>query len=326
MTPPARIDSVSATGTGTSLTFGSLTGAVGCFGIISVLSYGGTEDWSVPAGWTALEADLGFGGGGGAAGSVAIFYKTALAAGDCDGITVDVGASRNVSGTLSAYTAGSGIFDNAQASNDCGTVANVTTPGVDVDADGLVVFCLHQMTADSDIVPPGGTTERHDVANTVASTVRSALYDVAPGAQTNYTRTFTFAPYGGGIARLGRAVAISLYFPPTAPVVDTDAASDISGAHVTLNAHVNDGGSNTTWHFEYGPTGSYGSSTDGGSLDAGTGNTAVSERIGGLEFDTLYHVRVVGTNTSGTTNGDDVTFTTGSRPPVRYGCDSGVLA
>lgn len=329
MSAPALIDSVSATATSTSLVFGSLAGgALGGFGIISVLSYGGTDDWSVPAGWTALEADLGFGGGGGAAGSVAVFYKASLAAGDIDGITVTNAASHTLSGTLSAYSVGAAIFDNAAASNDCGQTPNVTTPAVDVDDEGLVVFALHQMTASADITPPGGVTERHDVANPVASTVRTGLYDVAPsGAQSGYTKTFTFAEYGGGIARLGQSVAISLYMAPVAPIVDTDDATDISGRHVTLNAHVNDGGADTTYHWEYGLTTGYGDTTDDQVLSADSGNTAVSIRTSAdLDFGTTYHARCVATNSQGTTNGDDITFTTGDRPDVAYGCISGVLS
>jgi phosphodiesterase/alkaline phosphatase D-like protein len=90
-------------------------------------------------------------------------------------------------------------------------------------------------------------------------------------------------------------------------VVTTNAATNITSSSATLNGTVNPNGVTTTVHFEYGTTINYGSTTASASY---TGNTAqnVSANIIGLHPNTTYHFRLVGTNTNGTTYGNDRTF------------------
>jgi uncharacterized repeat protein (TIGR01451 family) len=95
--------------------------------------------------------------------------------------------------------------------------------------------------------------------------------------------------------------------------VTTDAASSIALAGATLNGTVtSDSGAPTTVTFEYGLDTSYGTTVTatGSPVAAGAISTAVSAAITGLSASTLYHFRVKGGNTSGTTNGADQTFTT----------------
>jgi phosphodiesterase/alkaline phosphatase D-like protein len=70
-------------------------------------------------------------------------------------------------------------------------------------------------------------------------------------------------------------------------------------------------------HFQYGTTSSYGSTT---ANQAFTGNTthSVTANISGLTASTMYHFRIVATNSRGTIYGVDRTFTTLSAtgPPV----------
>ena len=61
--------------------------------------------------------------------------------------------------------------------------------------------------------------------------------------------------------------------PTPAPVVVTGVASNIGDTTATLNGTVNPSGSETTYHFEYGLTTSYGSTTT--ITSAGSGFTAV---------------------------------------------------
>ncbi len=80
----------------------------------------------------------------------------------------------------------------------------------------------------------------------------------------------------------------------------------------TLRAHGSAGGKPTNWWFDYGKTTSYGQSTthrDGGS---GTGQSNVSERVTGLDPDTLYHYRACASNADGGGCTPDATFRTGS--------------
>jgi hypothetical protein len=102
-----------------------------------------------------------------------------------------------------------------------------------------------------------------------------------------------------------------------APAVTTSAASSIASSSATLNGTVNPDGCNTTVHFQYGATTSYGSTTANRTK---TGNTTqnVTANISGLTANTTYHFRAVATNNAGTRYGSDRTFTTfnATGPPV----------
>lgn len=90
----------------------------------------------------------------------------------------------------------------------------------------------------------------------------------------------------------------------------TSDASSVTLTSATLNGEVNPNGLSTTTHFEYGTTDSYGSST--ATTNAGSGTTAivVTEDLSDLIQGTTYHFRLVASNSQGTSNGADKTFTT----------------
>lgn len=95
-----------------------------------------------------------------------------------------------------------------------------------------------------------------------------------------------------------------------APTVTTLAASNITSSAATLNGSVNPNGSSTTYHFEWGTTTSYGNNTTSVSAGAGSSLVNVNANISGLIAGTTYHYRLVAQNSSGSTNGNDMTFTT----------------
>jgi hypothetical protein len=82
----------------------------------------------------------------------------------------------------------------------------------------------------------------------------------------------------------------------------------------TLNGTVNPENLSTTYSFEYGTTTAYGHST--ATVSAGSGNTpqSVSAAVFGLRPSTVYHYRLVATNSVGTSMGVDRTFKTRARP------------
>jgi len=95
------------------------------------------------------------------------------------------------------------------------------------------------------------------------------------------------------------------------PTATTNAATSIVSTEAILNGSVNANGSTTTVTFEYGTTTSYGTTvTAEESPVTGSSATSVSYSLSGLTAGTTYHYRIVGVNTGGTTNGDDLTFTT----------------
>lgn len=101
--------------------------------------------------------------------------------------------------------------------------------------------------------------------------------------------------------------------PP--PVVSTGTATAVSQSGATLNGTVNPQGSATTYHFDYGTSTSYGSSTPSQSAGSDSSDHAESASITGLAAGTTYHFRVVAQNASGTTYGADQVFTTQQAPP-----------
>ncbi|MCP4215881.1 MAG: hypothetical protein GY765_14605 [bacterium] len=96
------------------------------------------------------------------------------------------------------------------------------------------------------------------------------------------------------------------------PIVTTYGASPVGAASATLNGTVNANDDSSTVTFEYGETDSYGTTVSATpSPVTGRTDTAVSSALTGLGTDTVYHYRVVAVNGSGTSNGADMTFTTG---------------
>jgi plastocyanin len=97
--------------------------------------------------------------------------------------------------------------------------------------------------------------------------------------------------------------------PTGPPVVTTNPATFIASFSATLNGLLDPHGLTTSAHFQYGTTTSYGLTT---APQSHTGNTYlnVSANISSLTASTIYHFRIVASNSAGTSLGSDRTFTT----------------
>ena len=100
-----------------------------------------------------------------------------------------------------------------------------------------------------------------------------------------------------------------------APTATTLAATDVTATSATVNARIFSENQDTTYYFEYGTTTSYGARTPDGGPFKGNNLRSVSAKLTGLSPATTYHVRVVATNASGTTLGNDIVFTTAATAP-----------
>jgi len=121
----------------------------------------------------------------------------------------------------------------------------------------------------------------------------------------------------GLIAALGNATsALAL-----SPSVSTLAAANVADTTATLNGSVNPNSLETKTYFEYGPTTSYGSKTAEVSVGAGASTLERAQGVTGLTGNTTYHYRIVASNSSGTSQGADRTFTVGwvVQAPVSLG-------
>lgn len=105
----------------------------------------------------------------------------------------------------------------------------------------------------------------------------------------------------------------------------TESASGVSSSQETLNGTLNPERSQAHYHFEYGKTTSYGSSTGEQSAGSGTSDEKESATISGLEEGTTYHYRLVVKNAVGTTYGGDQAFTTLSKPGASTTSASAVM-
>jgi hypothetical protein len=97
---------------------------------------------------------------------------------------------------------------------------------------------------------------------------------------------------------------------PAAPATGTELTTKRAILTGTINPH----GQATTYRFNYGPSTSYGASTQETSGGSANGEHQVTEPITGLSPGTTYHVQVVATTNGIVREGADGTFTTAPAP------------
>lgn len=108
-----------------------------------------------------------------------------------------------------------------------------------------------------------------------------------------------------------RAAAGYIYDDRGVPFAYTGSATVTGPDRATLAASVYPGGfQNAAFHFEYGPTASYGSYSSTGNAGSALGGVGVGIAVDGLRAGVTYHYRVVAWNAEGAAYGSDRTFAT----------------
>jgi phosphodiesterase/alkaline phosphatase D-like protein len=148
------------------------------------------------------------------------------------------------------------------------------------------------------------TTPGSAGSGTSAVTVTASLSGLSSGSIYHYRLV---AANSGGTVN-GTDQTLTAGTPP--PAVSSGGASSITTTGAQLNGSVNPNGFSTTYHFEYGLTTSYGSSTQSGSAGSGTGAVSVNATLSGLAPGSVYHYRLVAASSGGTANTGDTAFTT----------------
>jgi hypothetical protein len=156
----------------------------------------------------------------------------------------------------------------------------------------------------------GGSSTPAVDAGTGAASAPQATDVTGLLPRMQYTVCFVTANVFGSVQ--GPAVSFMTLIAP--PSVESESVANVSGDSADLDAEVNPDGGETTYHFEYGATSSYGQSTpESASIGADDSGHLASAHIQGLQPGTVYHYRVLASNSQsppGGMPGADQTFTT----------------
>ena len=140
------------------------------------------------------------------------------------------------------------------------------------------------------------------------NTVRSVSANL--GSLTAST-TYHFRIVASNMAgtRMGADRTFTTLAATGAPVMITGSATSVTTSSAILHGLLDPHGLTTTVRFQYGTTTSYGRTT---AMQTETGNTYrnIAANISGLAANTIYHFRIVATNSAGTRMGSDRTFAT----------------
>ncbi len=213
-------------------------------------------------------------------------------------------------------TLGPASIDSESAPNVGNTTA---TLNAQINPLGTDTTCTFQYVTDANFTSSGYTD-----ATTVPcapSDLGAGTSDVSAGANlANLAVSTTYHFRAVAANTLGTQMGTDQTFTTLGPAsIDSESAPNVGNTTATLNAQINPLGTDTTCVFEYVTDADFTSSgyTDAttvpctpSDLGAGSSDVSTSANITGLAVSTLYHFRVVATNTLGTETGSDQTFMT----------------
>jgi hypothetical protein len=227
--------------------------------------------------------------------------------------TIDANTAQGTGTGGGVYVTGSNLqfADTIVANNTSGSASTLdcsskpTDQGHNLDSTGT---CFTPSSTNGDI---NANPKLGPLQNNGGPTDTQALLDGSPAINAGDNSTCATIDQRG-VSRpqpAGGTCDIGAY-EATAPAAVTLRARHVTETSATLNGTVNPENLATTYHFEFGRTKSYGKNTP--SLSAGSGNKAIAvlARLSGLKPGTVYHFRLVATNSVGTTYGGDRTFRT----------------
>jgi hypothetical protein len=243
------------------------------------------------------------------------------------------------SGTLFNQAIGAADYYLQQEwSNDVNDCAQRVTPAKPAIADPAPIYEGESASFDgSGSVPGAGGIVSYEWnfgdTGTAAGPTPSHTY------ATTGTFTVTLTVKDDGEFAYATAREVTVTTPPAKlpPEVSAGAPTGVGESTATLHGGVNPKGRHTHYHFEFGLTTAYGSSTPSADAGSGFGEVAVAAGLSGLEPATTYHFRLVATNSAGTAKTTDATFTTAAAPalppaapvsplPLKPGCKVPKLA
>jgi len=137
---------------------------------------------------------------------------------------------------------------------------------------------------------------------TGATDVRANLPGLAQGIRYHYRLS------AENIRGESFHTADAVISPAQEPTFEGVTATDVTATTATLAATINPNGRETTYHFDYGTTLSYGESSPEASIGSGTAAVPVKVHLEGLHRGLTYHFRLIATNSEGSNTSEDQTF------------------
>jgi hypothetical protein len=135
-------------------------------------------------------------------------------------------------------------------------------------------------------------------------------------------RTYYYRIVGENENATNVGVVRSFETLPAVEAVQTGSVKDLQPESATLSGTLAPNGYDAHYYFQWGTSTAYGNTspeppgTDAGSQE---GSEVAEAAISGLSPNTLYHYRLVASNSFGTTYGADQKFTTSGPPRITYG-------
>src|ERR1700728_30252 len=109
---------------------------------------------------------------------------------------------------------------------------------------------------------------------------------------------------------------VSVQTEHQAPTITGASVTSITSTGATVSAEIYPHGEVTTYRVEYGLSNAYGASTPEASISAQHGPASIQAQLTGLVPNSEYHYRIVTTNSAGSEQSSDGTFTTGEAAAV----------
>ena len=219
------------------------------------------------------------------------------------------GSAKGVAGTFTTLSAPGVVTGSAS-----GIGATSATLNGSVDANGRATSWYFEYGTSTRY---GSKTSTKSASGTNAASVSAAV----SGLQAGRTYHFRLVASSDGGTTNG---ADATFTTSGAPSVSTGAASSIAPTTAKLNGTVTPNGLSTNWYFEYGTSTSYGTRTATKSAGSGGSPQSESASLTNLKLATVYHYRLVASNSAGTTHGADRTFSTSVPPGVQTGAAQSV--
>ncbi len=241
----------------------------------------------------------------------------------------------NVSSTLTGLTVGKTYHFRCNGTSSAGTTHGSDASFVTAQAPTVTTVAASSITGsgaklNGKINPNGRSTSYYfEYGTSTSYGSKGTTVTLGNGTSTaNVSGTVTGLK--GGTTYHFRVVATSdagttrgsdlSFLTAAAPAVTAAAVAQLGATSANVGGAVNPNGHSTKWYVEYGTSTKYGAKTATTTIPgAGTSAVPITATLTNLKAGTLYHFRIVATNSVGTTYGPDSSLTTIGAPTVTTG-------